>query len=513
MGPHVVWFKRDLRITDHAPLTVAARHGPVVPLYVVEPALWRQPDASARQWAFVAESLHELRHELAELGQPLIVRVGDVVEILDDLYRRHGVDGLWSHEETGNGWTFARDRRVRDWARRRGVVWTERPQSGVIRGLRRRDGWAGRWETFMAGPPHPVPHGLSPVPDIDPGAIPDAVALGLAADPCPGRQRGGRSQGLAVLSEFLRSRGARYHRDLSSPTTATAGCSRLSPHLAYGTVSMREVVARTRDRLATIGRSSDEDREWRRALSAFQARLHWHCHFIQKLETEPRLEFANAHSAYDGLRESDFDPALFQAWRRGETGVPFVDACMRSLHETGWLNFRMRAMLVSFAAYQLWLHWREPALFLARQFVDYEPGIHYSQMQMQSGTTGINTIRIYNPVKQGYDHDATGRFIRRWVPELARVPERFIHEPWIMDRSAQDAAGCRLDRDYPAPVVDLTEAARTARDRVWAVRRQMHFRDEADRIQDRHGSRASGLPPTRRRKPPRGDAGQLSLDL
>ena len=112
----IVWFKRDLRIVDHRPLLAAAECGPVLPLYVVEPELWQQPDASERQWLFCRESLVELRQALADLGQPLVVRSGDVVQVLERARRQFGIDGLWSHEETGNAWTFARDRRVAAWA-------------------------------------------------------------------------------------------------------------------------------------------------------------------------------------------------------------------------------------------------------------------------------------------------------------------------------------------------------------------------------------------------------------
>lgn len=235
------------------------------------------------------------------------------------------------------------------------------------------------------------------------------------------------------------------------------------------------------------------ERAWFGSLKSFRARLRWHCHFIQKLEDEPGLEFRNLHRGYDGLREemtgSGEGRRRLEAWKAGQTGYPMVDACMRSCLATGWLNFRMRAMLASFAAYHLWLHWREPAVFLARHFLDFEPGIHFSQFQMQSGTTGINTLRIYSPAKQALDQDPEGRFIRRWVPELERVPTVWLAEPWRMPENAQRAAGCLIGKDYPRPIVDHKMAWHQARAAFAEVRRRDEVRAEARRVYERHGSR------------------------
>ncbi len=486
----VVWFKRDLRVVDHAPLLEAAQRGPVLPLYVVEPELWQQPDASARQWAFARESLLELRQALAELGQPLVVRSGAVVEVLELARRRLGMAALWSHEETGNGVTYARDRAVARWCRAHGIPWRELPQFGVVRPLPSRRGWAQRWEGRMAEPLRPAPPALTPLVGVEPGALPKAEELGLAPDDPPQRQRGGRSQGTHLLASFLGQRSRRYHAELSSPLTAAQGCSRLSAHLAWGTLSLREVVQASRARRQELAGQAGSGR-WPLALQRFEERLHWHCHFIQKLEDQPDLELRELHPLTAGLRQADGE--RLAAWAAGRTGLPFVDACMRSLRATGWLNFRMRAMLMSVASYQLWLPWRDSGLELARLFIDYEPGIHWSQCQMQSGTTGINTIRIYNPLKQGLDHDPQGVFIRRWLPELAAVPAVYLHQPWTMPLALQRRIGCVLGRDYPAPIVAWAEAAALARDRLWSLRREQGFAAAADAIQHRHGSRRSGL--------------------
>jgi deoxyribodipyrimidine photo-lyase len=495
----IVWFKRDLRVTDHAPLAEAAGRGPVLPLHVVEPRCWHEPDTSGRQLAFLGESLAGLREMLALLGQPLVVRVGEAVEVLEALRQRLPVGAIWSHEETGNAWTFARDRRVAAWARAHGIPWHERRQTGVIRRLPSRDGWAERWDRFMRRPVVPVPLHLLPVPEVEPGPIPTEDDLGLAADPCPGRQTGGRRAGKATLRSFLLERGRPYQKAMSSPVAGAVHGSRLSPHLAFGTLSVREALQAAEARLADLGGLPPEERRpWRGALGSFIGRLRWHCHFMQKLESEPGIEHHAFHPAYEGLRGDD--AARLAAWADGRTGWPFVDACLRLLAATGWLNFRMRAMVASVAAHQLWLDWRSTGLVLARRFTDHEPGIHWPQMQMQSGTTGINTIRIYNPVKQGQDQDPDGSFVRRWCPELARVPARWIHTPWRLPPLEQAAAGCRIGRDYPAPLVDHAAAARAARDAVWAVRRKAGFAAAADAIQARHGSRRSGLPQPEERR-------------
>ncbi len=481
----VVWFKRDLRLADHRPLAQAARRGPVVPLFVVEPDLWRQPDMSGRHWQFVRECLADLDNDLRNIGTPLVVRTGRITDVLDDVASSVTVSALWSHQETGNDWTFARDRAVADWCGRRSIPWFELRQHGIERGPSRRRGWAGRWDRFMAEPLTPTPNSLGADHGISSTALPSAADLDLPVDPCPERQKGGRQAAVQTIDTFFEHRGEQYRRAMSSPLSAEAGCSRISPHLAWGTLSLREVTQATwqrQERLRAFPGRAGPD--WAASLKSFNGRLHWHCHFMQKLEDEPRIEFENMHRAYDGLRKPDPGHAFVTAWKSGETGFPFVDACMRALSASGWINFRMRAMLMAVASYHLWLDWRDSGTHLARLFTDYEPGIHWPQVQMQSGTTGINALRIYNPVKQGYDQDPDGRFVRRWVPELAAVPDSFIHEPWKWP-----AAATVLGDRYPYPIVDHLQAAEVAKRRLSGVRKSSGHRLEARKVYDRHGSR------------------------
>ena len=482
----IVWFKRDLRLADHAPLAAAAAAGPVLPLWIVEPDQWRAPDTSGRQYLFQVECAAGLSADLAALGQKLVVRIGEPVAVLRALAAALPVAAIEAHQESTGERDFARDRAVRAWARAAGIAFRENRQNGAIRALASRDGWAARWERFTRAPIVPPPRALAPLP-IDPGTIPGPQALGLPPDPCPGRQRGGRGAARSLLASFLSGRARSYRRAMASPLAGWDACSRLSPHLAAGTLSVREAAQAAR---AARGQAEGQLRE---GIDSFLTRLAWHCHFIQKIETEPGLERRALHPAYRGLEGAGEHDPRFRAWAEGRTGWPFVDACMRCLAETGWLNFRARAMLVSVATMHLGLDWRAVGLQLARRFTDYEPGIHWSQVQMQSGVTGVNTIRMYNPVKQGLDQDPDGVFVRRWIPELRGLAGAAVHTPW----SAGGAAA------YPPPIGDHEALARAARERLWSLRRDSAYRAAADAIQERHGSRRSGMPRTGQRRKPR----------
>lgn len=492
----VVWFKRDLRTTDHRPLAEAAASGPIIPLYVVEPAYWALPDASRRQWTAVSSALRELSARLTALGAPLIVRPGTVTACLQRIHAAVGMTALLAHEETGNAWTYARDLDVHQFCRAAGIPFIEYPQFGVIRRLRNRDDWGRLHAAFLDAPIIAEPARLVPAAAVPPGRIPDADDLGLPDDGCARPQPGDRASALRLLDSFFAGRGADYRRAMSGPSAGARACSRLSVPLATGAVSIREVMNRATRERAIIGEVPSHARPVPlTAIDSLVSRLHWHCHFIQKLESEPALEYRSLHSAHEAGRvPTAADDPLLDAWATGRTGFPFLDACMRSLIATGWLNFRMRAMVTAFATYQLGLDWHAAGTRLARLFTDYEPGIHWPQVQMQAGQTGINTPRMYNPVKQGIDQDPDGTFTRRWVPELARVPLVELH-------------------DGQAGLIDLAAAARQARDRLSHIRQTPGYRAAAEAVYARHGSRARRIDddniPRRRPAPVR----QLGLDL
>jgi deoxyribodipyrimidine photo-lyase len=304
---------------------------------------------------------------------------------------------------------------------------------------------------------------------------------------------------------------------MSSPLTAPSTCSRLSAHLAFGTLSVREAYQAASRLRQTC--DPEPERKTRAGLSAFIDRLKWHCHLIQKLEDDPTIEFRNIHKAYDGLRPCPADDdASLTAWIEGRTGFPLLDACMRSLQATGWLNFRMRAMAISFAVHHLWLDWKRPAQLLAARFTDFEPGIHYVQVQMQSATTGTGIPRVYNPLRQSLAQDPEGHFIRQWVPELAGLPTAWLHAPWEAPPVILESAGILPGRTYPLPLTDHLASAARARSVIRAVRQQTDHDPTASAITARHGSRAAGLflpapRPVARKRAPASRPEQLSLEL
>lgn len=300
----LVWFKRDLRTSDHEPLLAAARLGePVLPLYVIEPAYWQLDDTSQRQWAFICESLLDLDRQLRQLGSALIVRRGEITQVLAQLQAQHNFQRLFCHQETGGQWTFDRDRELIRWCRDAGVELREWQQFGVVRRLPDRDLWDRQWSALMRQPTQAQRLRLSSALAVD-GVKPTLTCVAAAdSRPCPGRQKGGSARGEALLQSFLERRSAGYEHKLSSPITAVRSCSRLSPHIAYGTVSLRRIYQQAREQ----GQHPSTLPRRQRSLTHFRSRLHWHCHFIQKLEDEPALEFRAMHRELESLKQGPND--------------------------------------------------------------------------------------------------------------------------------------------------------------------------------------------------------------
>lgn len=475
---NIVWLKRDLRTQDHAPLDIAEKNNiPYIIIYIFDSNILKHPDVGVRHLQFIYQSIIAINKKLKVYNKSVNIFYGESLKIIKFLQTKFQIQSIFSYHESGIKISWDRDKAISKYLNSNEIIWKEFQQNGVIRGLENRRNWAKRWNEFMSQPI--ILNKFSKknkIEIIHPFEFPKKIEK-IIKNYSNLFQPAGEKNAFLYLNSFLQIRGKNYQRNISKPTESRTSCSRISPFISWGNLSIRQV-------FQYINRHPNT-KNHKKAFSAMLTRLHWHCHFIQKFEMECKYETHCINAGYELLKRSLNDNNL-KAWRTATTGYPLVDASMRALDKTGWINFRMRALLVSFLTHNLDQDWRNGVYHMARLFLDYDPGIHYPQFQMQAGTTGVNTIRLYNPIKNSIELDPKGIFIKKWIPELQNTPIKYIHEPWKMSVMEQLFCGVIIGKDYPIPVIDLQESSRIARKKVWGHRKHPLVQKENKRILKRH---------------------------
>ena len=467
----IVWFKRDLRTLDNISLEIAANSSnPVLFIYLFEPSVMNYPDYDSRHLRFIYESLLDMEKKFKSYSLKLNLLKCEAQEFFEEISKKYNVNQVLSYQEIGNNLTFERDMYLLDFFKINNIKWIQHKTNGVIRGLKSRKDWKKKWIDEMNSKISLSDLNLIDKTEVD---IPKKIkSYSLNINNDKNFQPGGETYAWMYINSFLKERHKGYTKNISSPINSRTSCSRLSPYITYGNVSSKQVYQ-------FFSKSKNRD------IRSFLSRLQWRCHFMQKFDDEPSMEFDNINTAYNSIR-NEYNKDIISKWKEGKTGIPIIDACMRCLDKTGYLNFRMRAMIVSFAAFNLWQNWKNFSHFLARKFLDYEPGIHYSQIQMQSAVTGINTVRIYNPIKNSVLLDPDGQFIKKWVSELKFIPKEYIHEPWKMTKIEQEMYNFSINENYFSPIIDIEKSRKSASEKIWEIRKGSKSKIYANKIIKKH---------------------------
>ena len=504
----IYWHKHDFRLFDNQALHTAielskTNHTFFVPILGMEMDLAKNPE-TAYEYSLFQEfgyfsTLLPLYQNYMHYGVSPVLFDSSVIKLLETIISLKKITHLVSHQEHGTSGTWQRDKQIAKFCRTNNIEWIEIPPSSIKRGFLNRDQRDKIFKDYVNSKLLPVPKF-----ELDLGVDIDDITkafemsnLKIFTEFTEKKLKIQESFNLAEVSEklalqtlksFTKIRSKFYRGGISSPNSALIHGSRLSQFLAFGSLSLRFVYQYFWKEI-----KSTPDSKTRSGILAAMQRLHWREHFIQRLETEASMCDSSINSNFNEIVYTN-NLEFFEKFKTGNTGEVLVDACIRCLLQTGFINFRMRAMLISYAVFGLDLDWRKVGRFLASVFLDYEPGIHWSQVQMQSGITGINTIRVYSPHKQLLDQDSDCVFVKKWLPELAQIdPEIIKQYPTI---SLFDLTKAK----FPDPVVDFKQASKINKLKTFGVRKESD-RGVGREVYLKHGSRRKKLKKAKKIKP------------
>lgn len=478
---NIVWLKRDIRSQDHLPLHLAEQStSPFIIIFLFEPSIITYLDTSLRHLQFQYHSILELNKKLNPYNKQVIIFYAEAVDVFSLIQSQYNITNIFSYQESGIKITYNRDKLIADFCKINNINWQQCQRDGIIRGIKNRQGWDKNWYTTMHLPVVINSYTKREIVSINNKYEIDTHFKNKLENYPNTFQPAGESYAFKYLNSFINDRGKNYSKHISKPLESRTSCGRISPYLSWGNISVKQAYIAVHQ--------AAKNSNHKLALKNFLSRLKWHCHFIQKFEVACSYETHCINAGYELLKHTQ-NETLINAWKNGCTGFPLIDACMKCLQQTGWINFRMRAMLVSFFCHHLFQDWRQATYHLAQLFLDYESGIHYPQFQMQAGTTGINTIRIYNPIKQSKDHDPKGIFIKQWLPQLQNISETFIHEPHKMTLLEQQLCNVIIGKDYPEPIINIELAGKFARETIWGHRKNELVKEESRKILYTHTRR------------------------
>jgi len=473
---NIVWLKRDLRTYDHMPLYEAEKlKNDYIIIYLFESSLMKAPDFSERHQQFIYHSIIDINDFLEDYNREVKIFEGEALEVFKYLISNYKINKVLSYQESGTLKTWNRDKSISKLLKSNNIKWMEYENQSIIRGVTNRKGWDKKWYTYANSKIIENEFSYNKFKFNYEDYLFDINDYPYLKNYPKSFQPAGQKFALKYLKSFVRERVKLYNYNISKPEISRVSCSRLSTYLAWGNISVKFVYQYIKN--------STSYKKNKSQFTSFISRLKWRSHFIQKFETDCSYEFECINKGYEKMNYNN-NNLLLESWKQGKTGFPMVDASMRCLINNGWLNFRMRAMLVSFLCHHLEQDWKKGVYHMARLFLDYEPGIHYTQFQMQAGVTGINSIRVYNPIKQSKEKDSDCTFIKKWLPELSNFDIPFIHEPWRLNTF--DLIDKTIPLFYKNPIISIDLKRTRTTKQLWGLRSDKIVKQESKRILKLH---------------------------